>query len=115
MSGAVDCAGYVPPPELLNDGYGDQEDKTPDVYAYDPAKKVYVIGEAKTGEGDFETEHALTQYNVFLDQTNRVSGRPTYAYFIVPASRIAEFQSLISHYIHRDYWHRIVYVAATER
>ena len=113
VSGADGVSGYTPPPELPNDGYGDQEEKAPDVYAYDTARKVYIIGEAKTGDGDFETEHALTQYNVFLDQVTRSSGKPTYCYLIVPSSRLAEFQAFLMHYIHRDYWPRIVFVSSS--
>ncbi len=113
VSGADGIEGYAPPPELPNDGYGDQEDKAPDVYAYDQARKVYIIGEAKTGAGDFETEHALTQYNVFLDQITRTSGKPSYCYMIVPSSHVAAFQALLTHYIHRDYWHRLVFVSSS--
>jgi len=115
VSGADGVEGYAPPPELSNDGYGDQEDKAPDVYAYDQTRKVYIIGEAKTGRGDLETEHALTQYNVFLDQVNRLSGKPFYCYMIVPSSRVAEVQALLTHYIHRDYWHRLVFVSSSRQ
>ena len=44
---------FHPPRELHNDGYGDQEDKAPDIYAYDPTNKFYIMGEAKTGSNDF--------------------------------------------------------------
>lgn len=114
VSGAEGIEGYAPPPELPNDGYGDQEDKTPDVYAYDQKRKVYIIGEAKTGAGDLETEHALTQYNVFLDQVTRTSGKPSYCYMIVPSSTVASFQALLTHYIHRDYWHRLIFVSSSK-
>ncbi len=113
VSGADGLEGYAPPPELNNDGYGDQEDKAPDVYAYDQNRKVYIIGEAKTGKGDFESEHSLTQYNVFLDQITRSSGKPSYCYMIVPSSLVASFQGFLTHYIHRDYWHRIVFVSSS--
>ena len=115
VSGAEGVEGYASPPELPNDGYGDQEDKAPDVYAYDQHRKVYIIGEAKTGAGDFETEHALTQYNVFLDQITRTSGKPFYCYMIVPSSRVAEFQGLLTHYIHRDFWHRLIFVSSSKQ
>lgn len=105
--------GFSRPLELHNDGYGDQEDKTPDVYAYDQTRKCYVIGEAKTGAGDFETEHALTQYNVFLDQFDKRTGMQAVLYVIVPAVKVAEFNSLITHYIHRDYWGNIVLVSSS--
>jgi hypothetical protein len=113
VNSADGIQGFVSPLELQNDGYGDQEDKKPDVYAYDQERKCYVIGEAKTGAGDFETEHALTQYNVFLDQADKRTGVHALLYVIVPASKVAEFNSLITHYIHREYWGNIVVVSSS--
>jgi hypothetical protein len=104
--------GYAEPLSLPNDGYGDQEEKEPDVYAYDKKRRCYIIGEAKTGRGDFETDHALTQYNVYLDQVHKRSGQRSYLYVIVPASKVPEFSSLITHYIHRDFWGKIVLVSS---
>ena len=110
---AVDgVEGYPPPNPLHNDGYGDQEDKRPDVYAFDESSRQYVIGEAKTGLGDFETDHALTQYNVYLDQRDDRSGSSARLYLILPSSKVAEFNTLITHYIHPDYWERITLVAS---
>ncbi|MEK6756563.1 MAG: hypothetical protein AABZ02_10480 [Bacteroidota bacterium] len=98
--------------KLHNDGYGDQEDKTPDIYALDEKQGRYIIGEAKTGDNDFETEHALTQYNVFLDQFDGKTGQQAMLYVVVPSSRVPEFNSLITHYIHPDYWESIVLVSS---
>jgi len=113
INSADGVEGFSQPLELHNDGYGDQEDKMPDVYAYDASRKCYIIGEAKTGGNDFETEHALTQYNVFLDQIDRRSGIRAVLYVIIPSSKVAEFNSLITHYIHRDYWENIVVVSSS--
>jgi hypothetical protein len=103
---------YQPPREFHNDGYGDQEDKAPDVYAYDPTNKIHILGEAKTGMDDLETEHALTQYNVFLDQEDRRSGKRFKLYIILPSTKVPEFNTLITHYIHRDYWQNIILVSS---
>ncbi len=102
--------GFAMPLPLHNDGYGDQEDKAPDIRAYDPANKLYVLGEAKTGSNDLETEHALTQYNVFLDQEDKRTGKKSRLYIILPSMKVPEFNTLITHYIHRDYWQNIVLV-----
>jgi hypothetical protein len=110
ISGADGVEGYYPPSGLHNDGYGDQEDKSPDVYAYDEKEQVYVIGEAKTGNGDFETEHSLTQYNVFLDQVHPATKKRARFYLIVPASKLAEFNTLITHYIHYELWGNLAVV-----
>ena len=106
-------AGYPPPQPLHNDGYGDQEDKRPDVYAFDEASRQYIIGEAKTGLDDLETEHALTQYNVYLDQHDTRTRTSARLYLILPPSKLAEFNTLITHYIHPDYWNRITLVSST--
>jgi hypothetical protein len=100
------------PRPLPNDGYGDQEAKTPDVFAYDQMNRCFVIGEAKTGEGDLETEHALTQYNVYLDQFDSREGTRATLYIILPAGKVPQFTSLITHYIHPDYLKHIVVVTS---
>lgn len=110
--GADGIKGIAWVKKLHNDGYGDQEPKAPDVYAYDEEKKRFVIGEAKTGDGDFETEHSLTEYNVFLDQFDKTTGFQALLYVIVPSSKVPEFNTLITHYIHREYWQSIVLVSS---
>lgn len=105
-------SGYRQPKPLPNDGYGDQEPKAPDVMAFDEKEKRLVLGEAKTGDDDLETEHALTQYNVYLDQFDRTTGEQALLHIIVPASVVAEFNTLITHYIHREYWRSIVVVSS---
>lgn len=110
--GADGIAGVPRVKKLHNDGYGDQENKSPDVYAYDGQRKRFIIGEAKTGDGDFETEHSLTEYNVFLDQFDKTTGLQAILYVIVPSSKVPEFSTLITHYIHRDYWQSIVLVSS---
>ena len=110
--GADNVAGWAPVHPLPNDGYGDQEAKTPDVFAYDQKNRCFIIGEAKTGEGDLETDHALTQYNVYLDQFDTRQGTRATLYMILPADKVPEFNSLITHYLHPDYWKHIVVVTS---
>ncbi|MBI3586831.1 MAG: hypothetical protein HY088_06855 [Ignavibacteriales bacterium] len=112
LIGADGITGVPRVKKLHNDGYGDQENKSPDVYAYDEQRKRFIIGEAKTGDGDFETEHSLTEYNVFLDQFDTATGLQALLYVIVPSSKVPEFNMLITHYIHRDYWQSIVLVSS---
>jgi hypothetical protein len=110
--GADGLAGYPGALRLHNDGYGDQEDKAPDILAFDDKRHCSIIGEAKTGDGDFETEHALTQYNVFLDQFDKSSTLQADVYIIVPVSKVPEFTSLITHYIHPDYLESVIVVGS---
>ncbi|MBI3787489.1 MAG: hypothetical protein HY276_04445, partial [Ignavibacteriales bacterium] len=110
--GADGVKGVARVKKLHNDGYGDQENKSPDIYAYDEQQKRFVIGEAKTGDGDFETDHSLTEYNVFLDQFDKATGVQALLFVIVPSSKVPEFNTLITHYIHREYWQSIVLVSS---
>lgn len=103
---------YPEPEPLHNDGYGDQEDKQPDILAYDGVEKCFLLGIARTGEHDFESEGSLTEYNVFLDQFDSHYGKPYRLYIIAPSSKIGQLTSLITHYIHREYWHKIVFVSS---
>lgn len=112
--GADGITGIPRVKSMRNDGYGDQRGKDPDVYAFDAKRQRYIIGEAKTGKGDLETEHALTQYNVFLDQFDPSSGKQALLYIILPPSIIPEFNTLITHYIHREYWESIILVSSTK-
>ena len=102
--------GYAAPRRLHNDGYGDQQEKAPDIRAYDAKNQQHILGEAKTGSADLETDHALTQYNVFLDQEDKRTGKKFKLYIILPSMKVPEFNTLITHYIHRDYWQNIVLV-----
>lgn len=110
--GARNIRGYRHPSPIKNDGYGDQENKSPDVFAFDPQRRVYSIGIAKTGEGDLDSEHSLTQYNVFLDHHHQESGEPSRLYIIVPASKVNDLTAIITHYIHREYWQKIFIVSS---
>ena len=112
--GVDGVSGYPPPRPLHNDGYGDQESKSPDIYAFDVETERFVIGEAKTGEGDFETEHSLTQYNVYLDQFDKKTGKQALVYIIVPAAALPEFNTLLTHYIHHEYWPSLVLVPSSK-
>ncbi|MFH0989731.1 MAG: hypothetical protein V1799_06915 [bacterium] len=110
--GADGVTGIPGVQKLHNDGYGDQENKAPDIIALNQDKRQMIIGEAKTGDGDFETEHALTQYNVFLDQVHPRTMVKAKLYIIVPQSTLSEFSAFITHYIHPDYWDRLTLVSS---
>lgn len=110
--GAAGAAKYDAPPRLRNEGYGDQEDKRPDIFALDEKSGNYVIGLARLGANDLETDHALTQYNVFLDQFDPRTGERARMIVILPASKVAEFNTMITHYIHPDLWGSISVVGS---
>jgi len=104
--------GYVEPDSIHNDGFGDQEDKQPDVVAFDKSEKRFLLGIARTGNEDLESEGSLTEYNVFLDQVDEKYQKPYRLYIIAPSNRMSELTSLITHYIHREYWNRVTFVSS---
>lgn len=105
-----DSADYPEPEPIHNDGYGDQKDKKPDIVAFDRNRQCFLLGIARTGENDFESEESLTEYNVFLDQADDRYKKPYRLYIITPSNKISQLSSLITHYIHREYWHKITFV-----
>lgn len=110
--GVLESPGLPTPDAIENDGFGDQEMKRPDIIAYDESNKCSVVGIVRTGDNDFESDASLTEYNVFLDALDPHFGQPYRLYIIAPAERINELQSLITHYIHREYWYRITFVGS---
>ena len=108
--GAKGVAGYRSPDELHNDGYGDQKNKRPDVFAFDELNKRFVIGVVKTSDDDLESLHSLTQYDVFFDHKNPHNGKPSQVCFILQPETIAQFTGIITHYIHHDYWNNMMIV-----
>ena len=96
------------PAPLHNDGYGDQENKRPEVFAYDPDHGCFVIGITRCERQELASDSSLTEYNVFLDQADPESKKPFRLYANMPFTLVSEFNSLIREYIHREYWFRII-------
>lgn len=110
--GARNVSGYREPRIIHNDGFGDQQDKQPDILALDETEERFLLGIVRTGDGDLDSEGSLTEYNVFLDQSDEVYGKPYRLYIITPSNYINDLTSLITHYIHREYWHKITFVSS---
>ena len=111
---ARDVDGFEAPPAFRNDGYGDQQPKRPDIVGYHPIDKSYMIGIARTGIHDFESESSLTEYNVFLDQRDKTTNEPFKLCIIAPASKLDELTTLITRYIHPDYYPSIVFLRSSK-
>ncbi len=93
---AADIEGYEEPGIVENpNGYGDGENKQPDIDASDKENDVYVRGEAKTGDGDIESEHSKTQYRLFANRVNEANRKPSLLYIIVPKSKISELEEVL--------------------
>ncbi len=110
---AKQSIGFRSPAVLPNDGYGDQQSKQPDVLAFDKTKKCFLIGITRAAKSELDSEESLTEYNVFLDQKDQVTGEPHRLLIMVPPSCINDMTSLLTHYIHREYWHRVTIISST--
>ena len=112
IKSAAALEGYRRPVVVKNTGFGDQENKRPDVVAFDPKAHRYVFGVVRTTEKQLNTEDALTQYNLYLDLENKENKEPHHLYIAVPSSTVQSLTALITHYIHREYWHRVIIVSS---
>ena len=57
---------------VKNDGdVGDGENKRPDVDAKDREKRRIIRGETKVNNGDFDSDHSITQYKLFTNRRSR--------------------------------------------
>ena len=66
----------------------------------------------RPARADLDSEASLEEYNLFLDQNVHLEDRAAAVYVMMPAELIPEFTGIITHYIHREYWNRIIPVAA---
>jgi len=82
---AVDGVTDNDPETVENDGsVGDGENKVPDIDAYDESEERMIRGEAKTGDGDIDSKHSITQYKLFSSRSK--NGVRSWLYIIVPKS-----------------------------
>ncbi len=102
--------GYKFPAPVHNDGYGQVQDRRPDVVGFDFRHKRIVFGVVRQDRRSMESEVALEEYNVFLDHNSGLRDQASVLYVMVPDDLVQEFTTMITHYIHRDYWHRVVTV-----
>jgi hypothetical protein len=111
IHGAVGIEGASLPPFITNDGYGSGKDRRPAIIGFDPVQRRIVFGVTREGRTDLDSEDSLEEYNVFLDHNAGLGARASAVYVIMPAELLAEFGDIVSHYVHREYWGRIVGVA----
>ena len=110
VKGARGLKGLEMPPEIANQGFGSARDKRPDVIGFDQKHRRVVFGLVREDRLSLDTEEALEEYNVFLDHNATLGERASTVYVMMPQDLVAEFTSIITHYIHRDYWHRLIAV-----
>jgi len=111
VKGVKDLEQYADPPLVKNSGFGSGRPRMPDVAGLDKARRRIVFGLVRTNRKSLDTEEALEEYNVFLDHNESLGPRASLLLIEMPAHLLPEFTSMITHYIHREYWHRIIPVA----
>jgi len=112
IHGASGIEGFDHPPSIRNDGYGSGRPRIPDVVGFDRDRRRIVFGLVKTTRESLDSEDALEEYNVFLDHNAGLGESASVLVIMMPQDYLPEFMSIITHYIHREYWHRIVPVAS---
>ena len=112
IESAVSERGFSSPASIKNTTYGDQEDKIPDVIAYDQSEKQSIIGMVCVTESDIGSDATLTKFNVFLNCPAREKEKPARVFVIVPASKVAAATDVITHYLHPEYWTSIQIVSS---
>jgi hypothetical protein len=112
VHGARGVEGYDAPPAIRNDGFGSSRPCHPDVVGFDGGQRRIVFGLVRADRESLDTEQSLEEYNVCLDHNAGLQGRASVLYVLIPASLLEEFTSLVTHYIHREYWHRVIPVAS---
>jgi len=111
IQGARNNPRYAVPPQILNEGFGDGKPRRPAVIALDRERQRIIFGVVRNNKESLDTEESLTDYNVYLDHNADKGEHASVLYVAMPSSLVQEFNSIITHYIHREYWHRIVPVA----
>jgi len=115
IKGVRALEGWEAPPLIANDGYGSARPHRADVIGFDDARKCVVFGLVRSDRASLDSEESLEEYNVFLDHNARSAEHASLLYVIMPEALLGEFASMITHYVHRDYWHRIITVGSPDR
>jgi hypothetical protein len=112
VHGVRNVEGYTMPPTIPNRGYGDNTPRRPDVIGLDTKNHRIVFGIVRVDRESLDTEESLAEYNVFLDHNAHLGEKASIVYVMMPDQLVQEFTNIITHYIHREYWHRIIPVRA---
>lgn len=104
--------GYEAPSAIPNDGFGDMRPRVPDVIGLEGRTKRIVFGIVRMERSELDSEESLTDYNVLLDHKQAAGDQSSLLVVLLPPSLIPDFTNILTHYIHRDYWHRVVTVGS---
>jgi hypothetical protein len=103
----------LPLPKLFsNPGFGDQKRKQPHILGVHKSTGELYIGLVKTEGEDFTDENSRTEYDLYTDLAIRQKG--INIYLMLHEDRIQQFNSFITHYLHPDFWEKIMLVAYSD-
>jgi len=120
---ALGVKGYPNPEYFPNESFGTMNPRRPALFAFDPALNREVFGLVRTSKAELASEDSLEEYHLFLDRNTDAGSSPgvpseggvqdrgrsaAAVYVIFPESLLAEFTGILTHEIHREYWHRII-------
>ncbi len=112
VHGARGVQGYKPSPAIPNDGFGDLRARVPDVIGLDRENTRIVFGIIRENREELDAEQSLTDYNVFLDHKQAAGNQASQLVVLLPHSLVSDFTTILTHYIHREYWHRVTTVTS---
>jgi len=112
VHGATGLQGYNMPPSIPNDGFGDMQRRVPEVVGLDRENQRIVFGVIREKREDLDTEQSLTDYNVFLDHRQAAGNQASQLVVLLPPSLITDFTTIVTHYVHREYWHRVITISS---
>lgn len=106
---AADLEEWEEKPKVVEneDKIGDEEDKQPDIDAFDEDEERFIRGEAKTGDNDIGTQHSITQYHLFSSRVNSKNNKSSFLYIIVPAEKKDDLNDAIVKNVPRENWKNI--------
>lgn len=105
---ALGVSGFPQPEYFPNDSFGSMSPRRPAVVASDPALRREVFGLVRTTKAELASEDSLEEYHLFLDRNADGGPRAAAVYVIFPEELLPDFTGILTHEIHREYWHRIV-------
>ena len=114
VHGARGVEPFKAPPDVKNDSFGRQKPGRPDAVCFDRTNNRIIFGLVRCAREELDSEDALEEYNVFLDHNAGLGNQASIVYVMLPPQLIADFTGVITHYIHREYWHRVIPVRSKE-
>jgi hypothetical protein len=108
IHGVKGVPDYPAPPYVKNEGFNDADPRQPDIVGLDTSAHRIAFGIVRGHAKDLAAEDSLAEYNIFLDHNAHLGPRASVLYVMIPGNLLHEFTHIITHYIHREYWNRII-------